>query len=77
MKKNTKSLIKICLLSGFIYAFLMEGFHLLDGDPLKLWRFIFYFLFFGGAMGATRYYNLKKQKESDTKSKQNKNNPQY
>lgn len=71
MKKNTKSIIKRGLLSGFIYASLMEGFHLLDAELWKFWRFIFYFLFFGGAMGATRYYNLKRQKESKTESKRN------
>lgn len=62
MKKNTKSIIKRGLLSGLIYAFLMEGFHLLDAESLKIWRFIFYFIFFGSIMGIIRYYHLKRQK---------------
>ena len=74
MKKNTKSIIKRSLLSGIIYAILMEIFHLIDAEPLKIWRFIFYFIFFGGAMGATRYYDLKSQKENKAKWELNKKN---
>ncbi len=73
MKKDTKSIIKRSLLSGIIYALLMEGFHLIDAESLKIWRFVFYFIFFGGAMGATRYYDLKKLNETKAKRKQYKN----
>ena len=69
MNKDTKSIIKRSLLSGIIYALLMEGFHLLDAESLKIWRFVFYFIFFGGTMGAIRYYELKRQKENETESK--------
>ncbi len=74
MKKDTKSVIKRSLLSGIIFALSMEVFHLVNTELLNIWRFIFQFLFFGGANGALRYYDLKRQKESKTKRKLNRNN---
>ena len=43
MKPENKVFIKSGLLSGLIYAILMAGFNYYDGEPFKIFKFLFLF----------------------------------
>ena len=74
MKPENKVFIKSGLLSGLIYAILMAGFNYYDGEPFKIFKFLFHFFFFGLSMGLLASYNhkktaQKKKTENDSLSK--------
>jgi hypothetical protein len=65
MKAQTKTIIIVGLLGGFVYALGMTGFDLTDRESFNLWKFIFNFLFFGISMALLTRYSIKKSKNRE------------
>ena len=52
------------LVSGLLFAGIMEGFYLVDKQELIIWRVLFNFIFFGILSFITTFYTLKKQNKN-------------
>jgi dipeptide/tripeptide permease len=61
MKTRTKSIIKVGLFGGIVYALVMLGFDFTAVKNFNVWKFIFNLSSFGILIGFMIYYNLKKQ----------------
>ncbi|MGV9003722.1 hypothetical protein [Flavobacterium sp.] len=74
MKPENKVFVKSGITAGFIFAILMAGFNYSDGEPFKIFKFLFHFFFFGLSMGLLARYNhlkISRKKNADNQSKSN------
>jgi hypothetical protein len=60
MKTRTKSIIKVGLFGGIVYALVMLGFDFTAVENFNVWKFIFNLSSFEILMGLMTFYNLKK-----------------